>query len=405
MGRRVQLTESIDALMKQLEAVDTGWKAYECRLVTPMYGGGVKRGEVDKEMPIRASSIRGQLRFWWRIACGPFKSSQEMFARETAIWGGIGDKSPTASKVDVHITQSNGKVGLVSSKSQPYGKSASYGFGAAANNGEAQWLQEGFEFSLRIRYPKTIAEEVDASLRWWVAFGGLGARTRRGFGAVRCDEIGLVTNKEIERAGCRVMHAEKQESTPIEAWKTANARLMKFRQGPGFARNDGNPRPGRSFWPEPDQLRRDTNKNDDGRHMPEHKSGNVFPRAAFGMPIIFDFHKTSEPDNKRTELLPATAERMASPLILGPTWMDRHWRATALLLPTWKEALTMPLRYKSLPGKIPSHWPGNINDQQDKARYIRPNQQGAPGPMVKADGSLRADDPLSAFMQFFAEGK
>jgi len=67
--------------------------------------------------------------------------------------------------------------------------------------------------------------------------------------------------------------------------------------------------------------------------------------------------------------------------------------------------LTMPLRYKSLPGKIPSHWPGNINDQQDKARYIRPNQQGAPGPMVKADGSLRADDPLSAFMQFFAEGK
>lgn len=35
-------------------------------LATPMLGGGVESLKVDTEMPIRAQSVRGQLRFWWR---------------------------------------------------------------------------------------------------------------------------------------------------------------------------------------------------------------------------------------------------------------------------------------------------------------------------------------------------
>lgn len=382
----------------------SGWQTYECRLVTPMYGGGVKPGEVDKEMPIRASAIRGQLRFWWRIACAQNLPPKDMFAQETAIWGGIGDK-PTASKVEVRVMLGGEKIVTVSSQAHPHGKPVTYGFGAAANNGEAEWLKEDIRFSLCLRYPDAVAAEVEASLRWWLAFGGIGARTRRGFGAIRCDQIGSVTEKEIVTTGCRIMHATKQEGTALEAWKTANGRLMKFRQGPGFARKNGSPRPGRSYWPEPDQLRRDTGKDDSGRHAPDHLSGNVFPRAAFGMPIIFDFHKATEPDKRLTELLPEKGERMASPLILCPTRDDGGWRATALLLPTWKTALSTPLRYKKLRDKNPMPWPADIAARQEKARHIRPKEQGKAGPMVKADGSLRADDPLSAFMQFFAEGK
>lgn len=100
-----------DDLLKQLEAATStdNWKTYKCKLVTPLYGGGVKAGEVDKEMPIRATEIRGQLRYWWRIACGPFlaskniSASQEMFRRETEIWGGIGADKPEASKVEVRV--------------------------------------------------------------------------------------------------------------------------------------------------------------------------------------------------------------------------------------------------------------------------------------------------------------
>lgn len=34
------------------------WETYDCELVTPLYGGGVTAGEVDEEMPVRASAIR-----------------------------------------------------------------------------------------------------------------------------------------------------------------------------------------------------------------------------------------------------------------------------------------------------------------------------------------------------------
>jgi CRISPR-associated protein Cmr1 len=45
------------------------WHKLECELVTPLYGGGVKAATIDLKMPIRASAIRGQLRFggvYWR---------------------------------------------------------------------------------------------------------------------------------------------------------------------------------------------------------------------------------------------------------------------------------------------------------------------------------------------------
>ncbi len=40
-------------------------ETYQVKVITPIYGGGVKAGEPDKDMPIRASAIRGQLRYWW----------------------------------------------------------------------------------------------------------------------------------------------------------------------------------------------------------------------------------------------------------------------------------------------------------------------------------------------------
>ena len=83
------------------------WTHYTCKLVTPLYGGGVRAGEVDEAMPIRASGIRGQLRFWWRIGCGPFPI-EAMFQREAAIWGGIASTGPSASKVAVRIDNITG---------------------------------------------------------------------------------------------------------------------------------------------------------------------------------------------------------------------------------------------------------------------------------------------------------
>ena len=77
-----------------------------CTLVTPMYGGGVKPGEVDREMPIRQTAVRGQLRFWWRLLYGGGRPSRAVFRDESELWGGRGGISgdkPQASRVALQV--------------------------------------------------------------------------------------------------------------------------------------------------------------------------------------------------------------------------------------------------------------------------------------------------------------
>ena len=74
-----------------------------CTLITPMFGGGVKAGEVDRGLPIRASALRGQLRFWWRLLNGAGRNPTDLFIAESALWGGISSKGPRASQVTLQV--------------------------------------------------------------------------------------------------------------------------------------------------------------------------------------------------------------------------------------------------------------------------------------------------------------
>lgn len=397
MKKRALITEEDAAnISKELDGLTQKWDSYECELMTPMYGGGVKPGEVDKEMPIRGSAIRGQLRFWWRVACAPGLPAEEMFKREAAIWGGIGDKSPTASQVAVRVHCAPVKdAEFVASTAEKH-PAIRYAFGSAAINGDANWLKQGYKFKLFLCYSAEVAREVEVALSWWASFGGVGARTRRGFGAVRVDGVPIVSNEDVHKVGGWLELSAGGGGSKADAeWKNAVERLYSFRQKGGMGRKDNTPRPGRSFWPEPDQIRRFTGKFLP-THKPEHPAGNMFPRAAFGLPITFKFYSPA-PENYAVELVPdSDGERMASPLILRPYWNGENWQPAALLLPGWEQALEQPLKFKGQ-NYQPAHWPREPARRKEMAGQIRP--------MNKDNGELRADDPLSAFMQFFAEGK
>ena len=129
--------------------------------------------------------------------------------------------------------------------------------------------------------------------------------------------------------------------------------------------------------------------------MPMHEAGNVFPRAAFGLPITFEFNRGVRGEPPTSELLPqGGADRMASPLILCPYYTGNTWKASALLLPGLQQALTQPLIFKDL-DYTPEHWPANPDEGRAKALHIRP---------MNTNAGLRADDPLSAFMHYFEHG-
>jgi len=365
------------------------WTHYNCTLATPMYGGGVRPGEVDEAMPIRAAGLRGQLRFWWRLACGPFASSEAMFERESAIWGGIGSSGPAASKVRVRVEAKPATSRLTTLNQIASFPSYVLILDPGAN---PTLLAKGFSFSLGLRLDQKLAEaqraEVQTALRWWASFGGVGARTRRGLGAVQAKGLDPVTAEEVGARGGRLLllGVAKDES---QAWKQSVNQLRLFRQGKEIGRNPGQTgsnRPGQSRWPEADTIRRLSGQHA-SRHAPNPDHPSAFPRAAFGLPIIFQFKDPGEPKDHTLE--PEDGDRMASPLVLRPYWDGKGWRPAALLLPAWKTALGVPLKFKAQ-SYNPAPWPDESADRAALAAQIKP-----------MDG--RSDDPLTAFLAYFQE--
>jgi CRISPR type III-B/RAMP module RAMP protein Cmr1 len=75
-------------------------RSYAIELITPLFGGGVETRVNDPSFPIRVTSIRGQLQFWWRATVGAqYASRQELRAAQSAIWG----NTEQASRVQVRV--------------------------------------------------------------------------------------------------------------------------------------------------------------------------------------------------------------------------------------------------------------------------------------------------------------
>ncbi len=366
-----------------------------CELITPMYGGGVKPGEIDRELPIRPGALRGHLRFWWRLLNGAGRTSRELFNKELELWGGISSQGPRASRVtlEVKATPADGQRFVKKSEIADYAL-------ILEQNDNPDLLKDGYKFDLVLHFARTVTEQQHAqvvnALRWWASFGGVGARTRRGLGAIRVagNEAKLkpVSLEEVqEQGGWMVLHRQPGKDA-VKAWNKAVDRLKRFRQGPGIGRNPGaGNRPGRSRWPEPDAIRRRTRHNAQG-HEPQHPVEGFYPRAAFGLPVVFHFKDRGRGDPHDCELAPDGHDRMASPLILRPWFDGEQYHPLALLLPGWEDRLSVRVGFGSgAAGSVGSAWPSDSAQRKELAQKIKPMQS-------------HGVDPLSAFMHYFEHG-
>ncbi|MDI6631873.1 MAG: type III-B CRISPR module RAMP protein Cmr1 [Thermoanaerobacteraceae bacterium] len=345
-------------------------RSYE--LITPLFGGGVEPGVADPVTVIRGSEIRGQLRFWWR-ACRGGRFNGDLAAMKEAedkLWGAAStERKPMPSQVEIVISIEQSGEGehpfevvagsMDGRKGQPKPKLKANEIVAPAYAAfplqpsekemraggigmQTKTVRTKVRFTLKITYPEKRREEVEAALWAWETFGGIGARTRRGFGALKLVGVdgrpvtppraGEVQAKIREGLQKHVvsgtwptgvphlclnlrMKVTGRHSDPKAAWEYLIKRLRDFRQSryPGASRRQ----PGRSRWPEPDEIRRLT-----GRRCPRHakllSTVEKFPRAAFGLPIVFHFKDEKVGDPYDTTLQGRDYERLASSLILRP---------------------------------------------------------------------------------------
>lgn len=348
------------------------------QLITPLFGGGVEAGKNDSQMPINGKSIRGQLRFWWRATRGsnehvratllalglpivktdaqgnqiPLTDLEKLRKLEGEIWGLASGNSGQPSSVQLHIT-----LDAPGQTIDYNNENRNFKYGAfPMQTAQHQSLQENIQFTLEVSYESKFQEEVSAALWAWESFGGVGARTRRGFGAIHCCEIDSQT-REFTRdqaedqinAGFETTLGHLQGNTWHTAvphlssliskrvftnasWRSMLGSLKDFRQ----SRPPGNPA-GRSDWSEPDAIRKlksPPNWTSSARHNAptvwNTPQLELFPRAVFGLPILFHFRNDNNPGEPSDTTLRGldlrtptnksapNYERLASRLIFRP---------------------------------------------------------------------------------------
>lgn len=362
------------------------------KLITPMFGGGYEPREVDTVNPIRAASIRGHLRFWWRATMGAewAHDLKELERRETALWGSV--SRPGAVGILVRETaldppqpcawprhrDGNGYHPIPDFDGKPGYALHPFQGKFSRNRIDAQPSKAIYSgtftvdlfpcdpTSTRPRFAADQRTEVMAAVSAWIRYGGIGARTRRGCGSLSCEDrlpnLSVAPAKGdlpfpvlhkatlIRKAGVapskrdsKGRQSDRLLAPGTDAWRQAVEVYRDFRQKVGFARNPGHngKQPGRSLWPEPDSIRRIA-----AQYAPDHDPGegfDLFPRADLGLPIIFHFKDYDEKhrpaSDTRNDPADATLEgpskgiaRMASPVITKACAEGDEYVPTVLVL-------------------------------------------------------------------------
>ena len=309
---------------------------------TPMVGGGVEAGIVDVKRPVRIPSIKGHLRFWWRMM-NFYSPGRE--ARESEIWGSTENPGTVYAEVreqpGVHMRYCNNSFDFNRYGSENYALFSSLPTRQTSGNDIAC---ENFTFTLNLKYPEKFHDDVRLALSAWFYFGGIGARTRRGCGSLSCDKNPAGLSEILQDAPFITLWRKKAKDS-LSAWSYAVKRYRDYRQTRN--KGQGNNRPGRSRWPEADSLRQITGKSADRHRTAITSPLPSFPRAALGMPIIFHFKDRGEPDDVTVIPNIEGSSRMASPVITKALYDNGSWYSAVIILPH-DDVFDIPLKLNGI---------------------------------------------------------
>ncbi len=209
----------------------------ELELVTPAFLAGANQEKADCDL--RVPTLRGQLRWWWRTLHAGHLSVQNLRALESVIWGSTengglvsitleakppGVKPECYDKYGMGLPDKNGPYGIP--KGTQLNKNGkilaqgfwylSYGMDETDKNkvrSQRPWIKPGTKWKLifTARTGKIAREDepiffnaatalYEAKRALWLLcrFGGVGSRSRKGFGSLRFDSPSFYRDDILE---------------------------------------------------------------------------------------------------------------------------------------------------------------------------------------------------------------
>lgn len=166
---------------------------YECEVLTPMVVQGAVSNKKADDLIVRVPSVKGMMRFWWRVF-QPENSTKELRNHEGKLFGCIGAKGES--------TKSNVRIRTHIIKQYRENEVDLFPYKDDKNRNKKDWrytgLGKGTLFKVELVFCETIyrAEEdedkkvitsqvYEDTFETMALLGGLGLRSRRGFGAFR----------------------------------------------------------------------------------------------------------------------------------------------------------------------------------------------------------------------------
>ncbi len=223
--------------------------SYRCEVITPMFVAGADQETAE----LREASTKGLLRFWWR-ATGEFDSLTDMKKKEDKLFGSTESKSLVKIRL---MDNNNMKTKTELPKGRKYtvrGKSAdileylAYGHKKKEKNITItrRYIDSGNTFSIRIIHPSEYKKEIENAFYAFSMFGGIGSKSRNGFGCFKVldERVGIDKNilehtvEDFTRVSLKRWEYKTEKT--YDDWVTALSIIgLKYRDAKiGFSREE-----------------------------------------------------------------------------------------------------------------------------------------------------------------------